>query len=109
MRKTSIGAIATVGVLALAAASRPDRVGPCGEGEIYVTSQGLCYKTRVARDPLPMNGPFQLLKDGVTEFGPRDPGYRGGRWWEDLNNDGIQNEGDHFFLCPLMGPGHPPE
>jgi hypothetical protein len=81
---------------------------PCPTGEIYVTAQGLCYKTDVATDPLPMEGRFQLLEDGVTEFGPRDSGYLGGRWWEDSNADGIQNEGDHFFLCPLMGPGHEP-
>ena len=26
----------------------------------------------------------------------------------DTNGDGIQNEGDHFFLCPLIGPGYEP-
>src|SRR5262245_44013303 len=76
-------------------------------GVVYVTSQGLYYDTFVAVDPLPMHGPFQLLENGQTEFGPGDPGYRGGRWWEDLNNNGIQDEGDHFFLCPLLGPGRP--
>jgi hypothetical protein len=52
-----------------------------------------------------MNGRFQLLVNGTTEFGPGDPGYLGGRWWEDLNGNGVQDEGDHFFLCPLLGPG----
>ena len=56
---------------------------------------------------LPMEGKFQLLENGVTEFGPGDPGYLGGRWWEDLNHNGIQDEGDHFFLCPLLPPGRP--
>jgi hypothetical protein len=54
-----------------------------------------------------MKGPFQLLENGTTEFGPGDPGYVGGRWWEDLNGNGIQDAGDHFFHCPLLGPGRP--
>jgi hypothetical protein len=78
---------------------------PAATGVIFVTSQGLYYDTFVAVDPLPMKGPFQLLEDGTTEFGPGDPGYHGGRWWEDLNGNGVQDEGDHFFLCPLLPPG----
>jgi hypothetical protein len=76
-------------------------------GVVYVTSQGLYYDTFVARDPLPMEGKFQLLVNGTTEFGPGDPGYLGGRWWEDLNGNGVQDAGDHFFLCPLLPPGRP--
>jgi hypothetical protein len=79
--------------------------GRPGAGVVFVTSQGLYYDTFVVKDPLPMQGPFQLLANGRTEFGPGDPGYLGGRWWEDLNANGIQDEGDHFFLCPLLGPG----
>jgi hypothetical protein len=52
-------------------------------------------------------GKFQLLVNGVTEFGPGDPGYLGGRWWEDLNQNGMQDQGDHFFLCLLIPPGRP--
>ena len=63
-------------------------------GVVYVSSQGLYYDTFVAVDPLPMKGPFQLLENGVTEFGPGDPGYLGGRWWEDLNHNGIQDTGE---------------
>jgi len=74
-------------------------------GAVYVSSQGLYFDTFAARDPLPMKGPFQLLENGTTEFGPGDPGYLGGRWWEDLNGNGVQDEGDHFFLCPLLPPG----
>ena len=74
-------------------------------GVIFVTSQRLYYDTFVAVDPLPPNGPFQLLENGQTEFGPGDSGYLGGRWWEDLNGDGMQDDQDHFFLCPLLGPG----
>jgi hypothetical protein len=72
---------------------------------IFVTGQGLYYDTFVTVDPLPMKGRFQPLVNGQTPFGPGDPGYLGGRWWEDLNGNGIQDEGDHFFLCPLLGPG----
>ena len=47
---------------------------------------------------------------GLTkEFGPGDVGHLGGRWWIDVNEDGIQNkiegEANKFFLCPLLEPG----
>jgi hypothetical protein len=74
-------------------------------GAVFVTSQGLYYDTFVVRDPLPMEGKFQLIEAGATEFGPGDPGYLGGRWWEDTNGNDMQDEGDHFFLCPLLPPG----
>jgi len=74
-------------------------------GVIYVTSQGLYYDTFAARDPLPMEGKFQLLVNGTTKYGPGQPGYLGGRWWEDLNGNGVQDEADHFFECPLLPPG----
>lgn len=74
-------------------------------GVVYVSSQGLYYDTFVPTEVLPMHGPFQLLEDGVTEFGPGDPGYLGGRWWVDSNANGIQDDGDTFLLCPLLGPG----
>lgn len=74
-------------------------------GTIYVTSQGLYYDTFVSAETLPMHGPFQLLVNHTTEFGPGDPGYLGGRWWVDANGNGIQDEGDTFLLCMLLGPG----
>ena len=74
-------------------------------GTIYVTSQGLYYDTFVSAETLPMQGPFQPLVNHTTEFGPGDPGYVGGRWWVDVNGNGIQDEGDSFFLCMLLGPG----
>jgi hypothetical protein len=80
---------------------------PGSSGVIYVISQGLYFDTFVAVDPLPMEGPFQLLADGQTQFGPGDPGYLGGRWWEDSNGNGSQDPDDHFFLCPLLPPGRP--
>ena len=66
-------------------------------GEVYVTSQGLYYDTFVSADPLPAEGPFQILAGGETEFGPGDPGYLGGRWY-------IPATGEHV-LCPLLPPG----
>lgn len=94
-------------VVAVPAFAKGGRAGQTGT--IYVTSQGLYYETFATVDPLPMEGPFQKLEMGPngpqTQFGPGNPGYLGGRWWEDLNGNGKQDEGDHFFLCPLLGPG----
>jgi hypothetical protein len=88
------------------------RGGTGGRGDgpiVYVRSQGLYYDSIVTADPLPMKGPFQKLEMGPhgleTDFGPGDRGHVGGRWWLDLNGDGNQDAGDHFFLCPLLGPG----
>jgi hypothetical protein len=80
---------------------------PAATGVVYVSSQGLYYDTFVVRDPVPITGKFQLLVNGSTEFGPGQPGYLGGRWWEDLNGNGLQDAGDHFFHCPLLPPGRP--
>jgi hypothetical protein len=85
----------------------PSRFGGRTPGVVFVTSQGLYYDTFVVKDPLPMNGRFQLLTNGQTEFGPGQPGYLGGRWWEDSNGNGMQDAEDHFFLCPLLPPGRP--
>lgn len=81
-------------------------------GVVYVTSQGLFYDTFVPADPLPPKGRFQELIPGVgpggvsvTEFGPGDPGYLGGRWWVDANGNGEMDDGDVYLLCPLLGPG----
>jgi hypothetical protein len=82
-----------------------------GSGPIIcVTSQGLFYDSIVTADPLPPHGPFQLLEPGgptglLTQFGPGDPGYVGGRWWMDVNNNQQMDSGDHYFSCPLLGPG----
>ena len=76
---------------------------------IFVTSQGLYYDSIVVADPLPQKGRFQQLVPGenglMTEFGPGDHGHVGGRWWVDLNENGEMDAEDHFFLCPLLGPG----
>jgi hypothetical protein len=75
-------------------------------GMVYVSSQGLWYDTFVSAQQLPMEGRFQKLEGGVTEFGPGDPGYLGGRWWIDNNGNNEMDEGDTFLLCPLLGPGY---
>lgn len=80
---------------------------PGSPGIVYVRSQGLYYDTFVSADALPMHGRFQKLENGATDFGPGDPGYLGGRWWIDKNDDGLQNAGDVFLLCPLLPPGRP--
>jgi hypothetical protein len=74
-------------------------------GVIYVTSQGKYYDTFVTNEVLPMEGSFQKLTNHTTEFGPGDPGYLGGRWWVDLNNNNIMDPTDMYFHCPLLGPG----
>lgn len=75
---------------------------------IYVTSQGLYYDSIVLAD-VPQKGDFQQLipsENGLeTDYGPGEVGHLGGRWWLDLNADGVMNSGDKFFLCPLLGPG----
>jgi len=108
MRRKTLAAVPAVAlalVLAVPAFAQGGRAS--ATGVVYVRSQGLYYDTFVTNDPLPMKGPFQLLENGATEFGPGDPGYLGGRWWEDLNHNGVQDAGDHFFHCPLLGPGRP--
>ena len=88
----------------------PAFAGGRGDGPVvYVSSQGLYYDSIIVVDALPMRGNFQQLMMGMhgleTEYGPGEVGHLGGRWWLDLNQDGVQNEGDKFFLCPLLGPG----
>ncbi len=76
--------------------------------QVTVLSTGLTYDSIVKAD-LPMKGRFQQLipteDDLTTEFGPGDRGYVGGRWWVDVNGNGVMDEDDAFFLCPLLGPG----
>lgn len=74
-------------------------------GVVYVRTQGLYYDTFVSAASLPNKGPFQLLEDGATDYGPGQPGYLGGRWWVDANHNGVRDEGDSFLLCPLLPPG----
>jgi hypothetical protein len=89
-----------------------DRSTGRGTGPVvYVTSQGLYYDSIVVADPLPQHGRFQQLVPSAngleTEFGPGDHGHIGGRWWIDLNENEMMDDGDKYFLCPLLGPGRP--
>lgn len=97
MRKKLLAGLVALTVAAVAGAvlmlAADDASAGRGDGPvIYVTSQGLYYDSIVTADPLPPKGPFQLLEVGPhglqTEFGPGDPGYRGGRWKEDIDGDG---------------------
>ena len=77
---------------------------------VYVSNQGLYYDSIIAAQAIPAKGPFQKLKMNAegqlyTMWGPGDKGFVGGRWWVDVNGDNIQDEGDLFFSCPLLGPG----
>ena len=91
----------------------PTHVNDNDPGTIYVTSQDMTYYTIVpyAGGNLVYNGhngaSFQPIDPTTTPastpYGPGDPGYRGGRWWVDVNGNGeMDPEGtDHYFLCPL--------
>lgn len=107
-----VGALTAVSIVPAFASNgkSEDSNGRAGtEIEVTVLSTGLTYQS-IAKADLPMEGPFQQLiptADGlVTEFGPGDQGYVGGRWWLDANGNGHMDEGDAFFLCPLLGPGY---
>lgn len=80
-------------------------------GTIYVSGQGLYYDT-FATTPLPFrpNARYQQLDPAApmgptTAYGPGDNGYVGGRWWIDTNGDGLMDDMDTYFSCPLLGPG----
>ena len=102
--------LAATAVVLTAAVTKHATADGRGSGPVvYVTSQGLFYDSIVLTD-LPRRGPFQLLEMGgpsglLTEFGPGDRGYVGGRWWVDVNPNGYQDANDHYFLCPLLPPG----
>lgn len=113
--RRSILVLVVVGMLVAALAIPAFARGqgnPLPQPQVYVTTQGLTYDSIVVADPLPFNGTtnWQLLEVGPhglqTEFGPGDVGYFGGRWFMDMDGDRLPSEGDHFFLCPLLGPGY---
>ena len=114
MRMKNLLSMMTMVVVAMGltqGAVAKDRETGRGTGPVvYVESQGLFYDSK--RPPQSqMLATFQELKPGVgpsglaTEFGPGDVGYLGGRWWIDANENGAMDDGDAFFLCPLLGPG----
>ena len=108
-----LGALALTGIIAILSSGVFAKERTTGRGTgpvVYVEAQGLFYDSIVLAD-LPQHGRFQQLKPGVgpsglaTEFGPGNVGYLGGRWWVDVNGDGEMDDGDAYFLCPLLGPG----
>lgn len=106
-----VAAIIGASIAGISGASAKGNAGGGKPGTTTVcTSSGECY-TSIVLDfaELPNQGDFQQLIPGAdglyTAAGPGDPGYRGGRWWIDANGDGEQNEGDVFFMCPLLGGG----
>ncbi len=112
---TTLGAVALLGSALIFSSPVFSKERETGRGTgpvVYVTSQGLYYDSIVVADPLPQKGSFQQLIPGefglatiATEFGPGEVGHLGGRWWIDLNDNGMQDDEDKFFLCPLLGPG----
>ena len=107
-----LGVIVLIGAVSLFAvgASADGRTTGRSTGPVvFVESQGLFFDTIVLGE-LPPIGEFQLLKPGgpsglATEFGPGDVGYLGGRWWMDVNGNDVMDDGDMYFMCPLLGPG----
>ncbi len=106
--KTYILTVAAVIVLSMAffAVDAMANRGHGGLGVVYVSSQNLYFDTFVSAQSLPPHGPFQLLVDGVTEFGPGDKGYVGGRWMIPNVDENDEPDGTFtYLLCPLLGPG----
>lgn len=108
----AIGMVALLGaaVAMSSAGYAKERTKGRGTGPtIFVTSQGLYYDSIVVVDTLPFKGRFQELVPGEnglsTEFGPGEVGHLGGRWWVDMNDNQKMDKNDHYFLCPLLGPG----
>lgn len=98
-----------LGTLAATSGFAEDKERGRGSGPvIYVVSQDLYFDSIVLTD-LPRKGRFQELFMGpnglTTLYGPGDFGYVGGRWWVDDNGNGYMDDGDRFFVCPLLGPG----
>jgi hypothetical protein len=116
--RRSIVLLGIVGMLVLVLAVPAFAARTTGRGTgptVHVLEQNLVYDSIVTADPLPWNGQdnWQLLTPGgangallTTQFGPGDVGYRGGRWYME-GTAGIPGPSadDHFFLCPLLGPG----
>ncbi len=110
-----IGAAAVValGLFGTTTASATTPPKPLPRVVVYVESQDLCYESIVTAQNLPNKGPFQTLEPdpdehcsspGIkTELGPGDPGYVGGRWEMTMPDGSVAR-----FMCPLLGPGHPP-
>ena len=109
MKRSTIGIAAAAAIGLLLDAGSVTARGIIEGPVVYVESQGLFYDSIVTAMELPPHGPFQQLYAcdlGLcTEFGPGDRGHHGGRWWMDVNGNGMMDEQDSYFSCPLLGPG----
>ena len=112
VKLTGIVALLITAVAFSAVTVANERTTGRGTGPVvWVMGQDLFYDSIVIVEVLPQHGNFQQLLPGVgpsglaTEFGPGDVGYLGGRWWVDGNENGIMDEEDVYFLCPLLCPG----
>jgi len=106
----AVALIAGVSSLGNVTYAKSERDTGRGTGPVvFVTSQGLYYDSIVVVESLPNQGRFQQLipdQNGLhTEYGPGEVGHLGGRWWIDVNGDTVMDDGDKYFLCPLLGPG----
>ena len=107
----ALASVLTLMTSSIYAKENSNRKGGPDRAVIYVASQDMFYDTLLL-GTLPYNGTEnfqQLFMTGpmapYTEFGPRDTGYYGGRWWVDGNSNGHMDEEDVYFLCPLLGQG----
>lgn len=102
-----ISSTVTMASATLAGENNSGRNSP-GAPVVFVESQQLYYDSIVVTN-LPLAGDFQQLVPGInglsTAYGPGDVGYLGGRWWIDKDANGVMDESDMYFLCPLLGPG----
>jgi len=110
----SLALLAVVAVLAVRPSQALAGRGNGPVGTIYVESQGLYYDT-IGLTDLPEHGPFQILcvfldesgaiEFAVTDFGPGDRGYKGGRWEAYIFDHNGNPVAVRHFECPLLGPG----
>ncbi len=112
--RSLLSAVALVSAVAIGATTADAKERETGRGTgpiIFVTSQGLYYDSIVTASELPRVGPFQQLfptdVEGVleTDVGPGEDGFAGGRWWLDVNENGMMDADDAYFSCPLLAPG----
>ena len=117
-RKLALGLCFAAAVAALMVTSPTSALAGRGNGPtgvIYVASQDLYYDTIGLTDLPPDKGPFQLLlvdldEDGnivsaITEYGPGDRGYVGGRWEAWIFDVDGELVNIRYFECPLLPPG----
>ncbi len=115
MQRTAIAVAIALGTAGLTQGLTAESAFAGGRADselvVYVSGQGLYYDSVLAAKRLPQKGRFQKLEMGgphggpMTEFGPGDHDYVGGRWWLDTNGNDEMDDGDEYFSCPLLGPG----